>query len=47
MDPASALLRFFKALADESRLKIVGLLANGAVRLLERKALAWRRDFGQ
>jgi predicted transcriptional regulator len=29
MDPAAALLRFFKALADESRLKIVGLLANG------------------
>jgi predicted transcriptional regulator len=29
MDPATALLRFFKALADESRLKIVGLLANG------------------
>ncbi len=26
---------------------ILGLLANGAVRLLERKALAWRRDFGQ
>jgi sulfonate transport system permease protein len=25
---------------------ILGLLANGAVRLLERKALAWRRDFG-
>ncbi len=24
---------------------ILGLLANGAVRLLERKALAWRRDF--
>ncbi len=27
MDPATALLRFFKSLADESRLKIVGLLA--------------------
>ena len=27
MDPAGALLRFFKSLADESRLKIVGLLA--------------------
>ncbi len=27
MDPATALLRFFKALADTSRLKIVGLLA--------------------
>ena len=27
MDSASALLRFFKALADESRLRIVGLLA--------------------
>ena len=26
---------------------ILGLLANGAVRLLQRKALAWRRDFGQ
>ena len=26
---------------------ILGVLANGAVRLLERKALAWRRDFGQ
>jgi sulfonate transport system permease protein len=26
---------------------ILGLLANGVVRLLERKALAWRRDFGQ
>jgi sulfonate transport system permease protein len=26
---------------------ILGLLANGGVRLLERKALAWRRDFGQ
>ena len=26
---------------------ILGLLANGAVRLLERKALAWRRDFVQ
>ncbi len=26
---------------------ILGLLLNGAVRLLERKALAWRRDFGQ
>ncbi len=26
---------------------ILGLLANGAVRLLERKALAWRRDFGE
>jgi len=26
---------------------ILGLFANGAVRLLERKALAWRRDFGQ
>jgi sulfonate transport system permease protein len=25
---------------------ILGLLLNGAVRLLERKALAWRRDFG-
>src|SRR6202050_2600476 len=25
---------------------ILGLLANGAVRLLEREALAWRRDFG-
>lgn len=27
MDPASALLRLFKALADESRLKLIGLLA--------------------
>jgi sulfonate transport system permease protein len=26
---------------------ILGLTLNGAVRLLERKALAWRRDFGQ
>jgi sulfonate transport system permease protein len=26
---------------------ILGLILNGAVRLLERKALAWRRDFGQ
>jgi sulfonate transport system permease protein len=26
---------------------ILAVLANGAVRLLERKALAWRRDFGQ
>ncbi len=26
---------------------ILGLLANGAVVLLQRKALAWRRDFGQ
>jgi sulfonate transport system permease protein len=26
---------------------ILGLLLNGAVRLLERKALAWRRGFGQ
>ncbi len=26
---------------------ILGLLLNGAVRLLERKALAWRRDFGK
>jgi sulfonate transport system permease protein len=26
---------------------ILGVLANGAVRLLERKALAWRRDFGE
>ena len=26
---------------------ILGLLANGAVRLLQRKALVWRRDFGQ
>ncbi len=26
---------------------ILALLANGAVRLLERKALAWRHDFGQ
>jgi sulfonate transport system permease protein len=26
---------------------ILGLLLNGAVPLLERKALAWRRDFGQ
>jgi sulfonate transport system permease protein len=26
---------------------ILGLLLNGAVRLLERKTLAWRRDFGQ
>jgi len=26
---------------------ILGLLANGAVRLLQRKALAWRRDFGE
>ncbi len=26
---------------------ILGLLANGGVRLLQRKALAWRRDFGQ
>jgi sulfonate transport system permease protein len=26
---------------------ILGLLLNGAVRLLQRKALAWRRDFGQ
>jgi sulfonate transport system permease protein len=26
---------------------ILAMLANGAVRLLERKALAWRRDFGQ
>ena len=25
---------------------VLGLLLNGAVRLLERKALAWRRDFG-
>jgi sulfonate transport system permease protein len=29
------------------RLRDPRLLANGAVRLLERKALAWRRDFGQ
>jgi len=28
MDPATALLMFFKSLADESRLKIVGLLAS-------------------
>ncbi len=28
MDPATALLRLFKSLADESRLKIVGLLAS-------------------
>ena len=28
MDPATALLRFFKSLADESRLKIIGLLAS-------------------
>jgi predicted transcriptional regulator len=27
MDPATALLRLFKSLADESRLKIIGLLA--------------------
>jgi hypothetical protein len=27
VDPATALLRFFKSLADESRLKIIGLLA--------------------
>ena len=27
MDPATALLRFFKSLADQSRLKIIGLLA--------------------
>jgi hypothetical protein len=27
MDPATALLRFFKSLADESRLRIIGLLA--------------------
>ena len=26
---------------------ILGLLLNGAVRLLERRALAWRREFGQ
>jgi sulfonate transport system permease protein len=26
---------------------ILGLLLDGAVRLLQRKALAWRRDFGQ
>jgi ABC-type nitrate/sulfonate/bicarbonate transport system permease component len=26
---------------------ILGLLANGAVRLLSRKVLAWRRDYGQ
>ncbi|MFY9933623.1 MAG: ABC transporter permease [Streptosporangiaceae bacterium] len=26
---------------------ILGLILNGAVRLLERKTLAWRRDFGQ
>jgi sulfonate transport system permease protein len=26
---------------------ILAVLANGAVRLLERKALAWRRDFGR
>jgi len=26
---------------------ILGLLANGGMRLLQRKALAWRRDFGQ
>ena len=26
---------------------ILAVLANGAVRLLERRALAWRRDFGQ
>jgi sulfonate transport system permease protein len=26
---------------------ILGLFLNGAVRLLQRKALAWRRDFGQ
>jgi sulfonate transport system permease protein len=26
---------------------ILGLLANGAVRLLERKVLAWRRDFAE
>src|SRR6202167_532638 len=26
---------------------ILGLLANGAVRLLEKKALAWRHDFGE
>jgi sulfonate transport system permease protein len=26
---------------------ILGILANGAVRLLERRALAWRRDFGE
>ena len=26
---------------------ILGLLLNGAVRLLQRKALVWRRDFGQ
>jgi sulfonate transport system permease protein len=26
---------------------VLGLVLNGAVRLLERKALAWRRDFGQ
>jgi sulfonate transport system permease protein len=26
---------------------ILAVLANGGVRLLERKALAWRRDFGQ
>src|SRR5579864_6529699 len=28
MDPATALLMVFKALADESRLKIIGLLAS-------------------
>jgi hypothetical protein len=28
MDPATALLRFFKSLADQSRLKIIGLLAS-------------------
>jgi DNA-binding MarR family transcriptional regulator len=28
MDPATALLRLFKSLADESRLKIIGLLAS-------------------
>ena len=26
---------------------ILGLLLDGAVRLLQRRALAWRRDFGQ
>jgi sulfonate transport system permease protein len=26
---------------------ILGLLADGAVRLVERRALAWRREFAQ
>jgi predicted transcriptional regulator len=43
VDPATALLRFFKSLADQSRLKIIGLLAaaehnvQGLARLLKLK----------